>query len=286
MFYDFHLHLSVKTCATELPFKFKTMIYRKLIIGWLTLALSVFTLSGVAQSPDYNAIRDTVSNSSSKYYYPLLIGRYRLSDTTLTASDYHYLYYGYPEQGAYRPLLINSFSDSLSMAFGTRVTPTAETFYRIIHLCKVILEQEPFNLRDLNALAFAYSQLGDTAKASRVLRQMDMIVATIKASGSGKTEQSPWYISYYNHAEDILNLMNVPTRRPIILSREVELFPVDRTKTSDRSVKGYYFNFAPIYFHRPDYFEDPDVIKPKRKMEINPLYNPKSKLNTISPSKK
>ncbi|MEG0601919.1 MAG: DUF4919 domain-containing protein [Mucinivorans sp.] len=262
------------------------MTYKKHIIILLLLTLSLITLSTAAQTPNYKAIKDSIENSSSPYYYPLLMGRYQLSDTTLTAADYHYLYYGYPEQPTYRPLLSNSYTDSLTMAFGTRVTPTANTYYRVIHLCKVILQQEPFNLRDLNALAFAYSQLGDTIRAKKTMRQMEMIIATIKSSGNGLSEATPWYIIYYNHAEDILNLMNFAWRRPIILTRTVELFPVDKVKMLNPTVKGYYFDFAPIYFRRADYLDDPDVKKPKRKLEVNPLYNPKSKLNTLSPPKK
>lgn len=259
------------------------MLYKKLVLS--LVALCSLTLSGMAQAPDYTAIKDSTEDISSRFYYPLLMDRYRLADTTLTSEDYRYLYYGYPESANYRPLLQNSYSDSLSMAFGTRTAPTAQTYYRVIRLCKVILEQEPFNLRDMNALAFAYSQLGDTLQALKTMRQIEMVVGAIKSTGSGESEQSPWYITYYNHAEDILNMMEVAYRRPIILTRTIEMFPVDKM-AQKMKVKGYYFDFAPIYFKRPDYLEDPDVKTPKRKLEFNPLYNPKSKLNTLSPPKK
>lgn len=256
------------------------MIYRTVLLLLATLSV---TLSAFAQAPDYQAIKDSITTTGSRYYYPFLMERYRLADTTLTALDYHYLYYGYPEQELYRPLLDNSYTDSLSMAFGTRATPSMQTYGRIIFLCKGILHQEPFNLRDMNALAFAYSQVGDTVQAQKVMRQIEMVIKTIKDSGNGLTDQTPWYITYYKHAEDIMNLMGVSFRRPIIMTRTVEFFPIEKM-ADNKKIKGYYFDFAPIYFRRPDYLDD--VAKPKRKLEVNPLYNPKSKHNTLSPPKK
>lgn len=256
------------------------MIYRFVLS---VVAMLNFTLVSAAQTPDYKAIKDSINNTHSQYYYPLLMGRYQLADTTLTASDYHYLYYGYPEMDLYRPLLQNSYTDSLSMAFGTRATPSMHTYERIIFLCKGILQQEPFNLRDMNALAFAYSQIGDTVMAQKVMRQIEMVIKTIKNSGTGLTEQSPWYITYYNHAEDIMNLLGASFRRPIIMTRTVEFFPIEKV-LGNKKMKGYYFDFAPVYFRRPDYLDEVD--KPKRKLEVNPLYNPKSKHNTLSPPKK
>lgn len=262
------------------------MIYNRLrqFIFSITLIAvgSTITLSSYGQAPNFEAIKDSIAIPSSKYYYPNLLARYRLMDTTLTAEDYRYLYYGYPETESYKPLLANSYTDSLSMAFATRVTPNYETYSRVIHFCKVILEQEPFNLRDINALAFAYSQIGDSIRALKATRQVNMLLKTITTSGSGVSDKSPWYITYYNHAEDVMNLLGASFKKPIIISRAVEFFPI--SNMSSKKFKGYYFNFQTIYARRPDYLDD--LPKQKRGMEINPLYNPKSKHNTLSPPKK
>lgn len=248
----------------------------------LTIACLTTTLSSYGQRPDFEAINDSTATPSSKYYYPNLLARYRLMDTTLTAEDYRYLYYGYPETESYKPLLTNSYTDSLSMAFSTRVTPSYATYSRVIHFCKVILEQEPFNLRDINALAFAYSQIDDSIRAQKASRQVNMLLKTITNSGSGLNDKSPWYITYYNHAQDVMNLLGASFKNPIIISRTVEFFPI--SNMSNKKFKGYYFNFQTIYSRRPDYLDD--LPKQKRGMEINPLYNPKSKHNTLSPPKK
>lgn len=251
------------------------MIYRLLRIACLGVVLGSLHLSVSAQAPNYQAIKDTIANSSSRYYYPFLMERYRLMDTTLTLEDYRYLYYGYPESDDYKPLLSNSYADSLSMAFGSNVQPTMHTFNRVIHFATVILKQEPFNMRDMNVLAYAYAQIGDTTMALRVKHQIDMLIETIRSTGDGLTDKTPWYITYNAHAEDMLNMMNVSYRRAMIISRDVEFFPISNMPL--KMSRGYYFNFAPIYAKRPDYLDNVD--KPKRRLEFNAPYKPKSKLN-------
>lgn len=240
----------------------------------LILALSS-SLSSAQQVPDIAAIKAVIEEPSSPYYYPTLMGRYQLLDTTLTKQDYFYLYYGYPEQPTYMPLVANSYVDSLATIASQRTQPTPSDLYRMIYYAKGILEVEPFNLRDMNVLAFAYSLMDDKEQASKVMRAMDMIYTTIISSGSGMSEKNPWWIIYLPHAEDVMNLLRANFDKPIILSSTVEFFPV--TNMPEKRYKGYYFNFAEIYARRPDYLDN--IPKQKRKMELNPLYNPKSKEN-------
>lgn len=237
------------------------------ILLWVLVLGGTVHQNAVAQTPpNLEAIRDSIYDPGSNFYYPALFSRYQAMDTTLTMTDYHYLYYGYPEQDTYMPLLDNSAKSELEQIMGKRTTPTAEDYERAVVLAKTILEVEPFNLRDINALAYLYSKTGFDSQAAYLMERIDMIANTIRATGDGLTEQTPWWITYFNHGIDLLALMNCDQEEPIILSRSVELIPV--RKMPNRKDKGYYFNYSEIYAHGADYLKNYDA--PKRKWELKP----------------
>lgn len=231
---------------------------------------------GVIGPPDYDAIAQRIQDMSSPYYYPNLMKRYQLGDTTLTVEDFRHLYYGYPTQPDYRPLLESPYTDSLKRAFGRKTSPTAEDYRRVVDLAYQVLKDEPFSMRDLNVLAFAYQMLDERELAERQFFKMQGVMDAILSTGTGLSEDSPWYITYMRDAEDILNLMQYKSTRMIIVSKSVGFTSVSNMPT--KQYKGFYFDYSEVYKRRPDYLDD---IKKNRKMEVNPLYNPKSKMNTL-----
>jgi hypothetical protein len=55
------------------------------------------------QKPDYDLIKKDIQDSSSAFYYPKIMSRLLVYDTTLTIEDYRHLYYGYIFQNDYKP---------------------------------------------------------------------------------------------------------------------------------------------------------------------------------------
>ncbi len=219
-----------------------------------------------ANPPDMDAIRDSVSNPSSQYYYQPLMERYSVNDSTLTFDDYHYLYYGFVEQLDYMPLLENSARLELESIMSGQITPTEDDYRRAISLATALLKIEPFNPRDLNALAYLYAMVGQEEYAAQLMHKLDMVVSVIKATGDGLSDESPWWVTYFAHAEDIVALAGLDQGKPIILSTSIEFIPI--AKMADRKKKGYYFNYSLIYTREPDYLEN--VEKPKRKFDWTP----------------
>lgn len=239
-------------------------------------AQQVDTTAAKWLAPDYARIAETVKDVASPYYYPRLFDRYQRGDTTLTAEDFRYLYYGYPNQPGYKPLLASPYADSLATAFGKKTSPTANDYLRVVGFARNILKEAPFSLRDLNVLAFAYNMLDEPEKARIEMFKVRGIYDAIRATGTGLTEKTPWYVTYMEDAEDVLNLLGARYTKLIIVSRTVEYAPV--YNLPDKRQKGYYFDYSEVYKRRPDYL---DGIKTKRKFEVNPQYNPKSKLNVL-----
>lgn len=254
---------------------------RKFLILSLAVSLGVAraqTADSIAvAAPDYIKIAAEVSDMASPYYYPKLMTRYEKGDTTLTLDDFRHLYYGYSEQPGYKPLLNSPYADSLEMTFGKKTRPEAKDYRRIAGFAREIMKGEPFSMRDMNALAFAYQMLDEPEKAAVQMFKIKGVLEAIRSTGTGLAEESPWYVIYMRDAEDVLNLIGAKFTKFIILTRTVEYAPV--YNMPNKRNKGYYFDYSEVYKRRPDYL---DVLpKQKRKFEVNPLYNPRSKQSIL-----
>ena len=226
----------------------------KYIIGLVSVlaVLSGFASGGraYAQEPPVNdSIMYGIIDSKSPYYYPALMMRYKEGDTTLTLEDYRHLYYGYAWQSGYKPFETPPAKDQLMMMFGENMDIYAQDPAKILACCLEIMETEPFNPSTVNMMTYAYGQLGDTINERASARRLEMIVETIKSTGTGLKENSAWHVLYFPHATELMAFMDLQYKRPEIVSRTVEyieiLLPKERTK-------GYYFDYGRIYWFVPD----------------------------------
>ena len=153
----------------------------------LLVLLLFLPLMATAKIPvEEDIIRQTL-DSESPYYYPNLMLRYQSGDDSMTEEDYHYLYYGYAYQDAYKPL--NANSDMVDFE-----NPTHESLEKLIAAVNDALVQDPFSPKLLNLLAFAYGALGDSKNEQINYNRMNSILATIEDSGNGLKEGSAWHI--------------------------------------------------------------------------------------------
>ena len=162
----------------------------------LLVLLLFLPLMATAKIPvEEDIIRQTL-DSESPYYYPNLMLRYQSGDDTMTEEDYHYLYYGYAYQDAYKPLNPNSDMDKAMLIAQTVdfENPTHESLEKLISAVNDALVQDPFSPKLLNLLAFAYGALGDSKNEQINYNRMNSILATIEDSGNGLKEGSAWHI--------------------------------------------------------------------------------------------
>ena len=172
----------------------------------LLVLLLFLPLMATAKIPvEEDIIRQTL-DSESPYYYPNLMLRYQSGDDSMTEEDYHYLYYGYAYQDAYKPLNANSDMDKAILIAQTVdfENPTHESLEKLIAAVNDALVQDPFSPKLLNLLAFAYGALGDSKNEQINYNRMNSILATIEDSGNGLKEGSAWHILMFGHALDLL----------------------------------------------------------------------------------
>jgi len=156
------------------------------------------------KKPDYKKIKKEIQNPKSEYYYPVLYDRYVKSDTTLTILDYRALYYGFIFDAKYSPYGRSDYADSLNLIYD-KDSLTIMDYQEIVRFENKVLEDYPFNLRDVYGLANAYYQLGDTAAMELAGFRLNMLAETILSTGNGKTEKTAWHVIAVGHEYDILS---------------------------------------------------------------------------------
>lgn len=223
---------------------------KKLYIAALFLTVSAVMGQGV----DFSRISAEVCDPLSQYYYPTLYNRYVMMDTTLNEAEYYHLYYGYPTQEGYKPLLKNEYGDSLRTVLNNRRGFNAETFFQAMEYARKILATEPFNLREINVLAYCYNMLGDSASAEKEMYRLRMITRIITSTGNGESEKRPWWVIQNSHADDILALRKFTADKTVALSRDVFFIQAigENRKRSDI----FYFNYSLQYMKEPEYLKD------------------------------
>ncbi len=232
--------------------------------------LLLLPLVVVARTPVEDDILYRVTDTRGGYYYPDMMLRFEMGDTTLTAEHYHYLYYGYLYQEEYRPLDVNPDMESL-IVLASQIDPerpSVETLEDIVSVAGGILRKDPFNPKVWNILAFAYGALGDTEKEQAAYDRVEKILYTIDSSGDGLREKSPKHILMFDHALDFMASQNHAVGKAMIISREVEYVPLLIPENTDEGrLKGLYFDYSRVYMNRPDTV----IYKRERTWQFNNL---------------
>lgn len=257
-----------------------------MIRGYIILiAISLLAFRANGQEPnnspmlDSEAIKLAILNIDSPYYYSKLFERYAEGDTTLNLEEYRLLYYGYAYNDNYRPLETNNYRDSVMMVLHQVKGDTiaSRLFDEIVYYGSKMLEDRPFDLNFINLMTYCYQKMGMTREALRYSHKLTMIIETILSSGTGRDKSLPWHILYREDAGDVIAMMGSSYYKRIYITTTVEYLLL--TEKIDKN-KGFYFDISRLYMKIPEREENR-----KRKMEFNPLYNPKSE-KFLSPEQK
>ncbi len=221
----------------------------------LLVLFALLPMLAAAKTPDEEDILKRTLDTASPYYYTSLLLRYNAGDATLTDEDYHYLYYGYAYQEAYKPLEVNPYMDRVLM-LAAAINPDApdrETLEELLLVGRDALTKDPFSPKLLNLMAFAYGASGDKEQEKAYSDRMNGVIRAILASGSGLSQSSPRHILMFDHALDVLAAEGLAYGKSRVVSRTVEFVPLSVPYVVDgKKRKGFYFDFSRIYWNKPE----------------------------------
>ncbi|NLY23683.1 MAG: DUF4919 domain-containing protein [Bacteroidales bacterium] len=218
----------------------------------LTLFTSLF-LSAFSQedaffkAPDFDQIRRDVKEPASSFYYPNLLEKYLNSDANMTPEEGRHLYFGYIYQAGYVPTDTSSYNNLLAKAL-TKKSFTAEDYSHILAYSDALLQEDPFNLRALNAKLLVYAQQNNTVEYKKAARKRRIVQDAIVGTGDGMTENTPYYVIKVAHEYDILPFMGFSFggEDKILKGNKVNYLSLGKNRFG---VERVYFNIKPVIEH-------------------------------------
>jgi hypothetical protein len=214
------------------------------------LFLTLLLISGVTAQdrkfspPDYKKISKVISRAGSPFSYSELSRRLSVNDTTLTVSDYHYLYYGSTLQPGFNPDVQHPLADSITLIMNKEGLNKTD-YAKIIQLGIRLLGEQPFELRMLDPLIYAYRMTGNNDMAARLEVRFGRIIETIFNSGDGLTKKTAFHVISTRHEPDMLRALGFGYDGQKM--RIEETFDYLKTAKNDFGIEGIWFKAGLIY---------------------------------------
>lgn len=228
----------------------------------LTIASAIACMAAPTRTvrPDLDQINAETTDPQSKYFYPKLMKSFLSNDTILDSDDFRYLYYGYLFQEDYEPYrhVYNAARLKEIEPLYSKTGHSRAECQQILKFATEVLADNPFDLRQLNFLVYAYEKLGKTNLAKIWQQKLNRLLLTIASSGTGADVENAWIVVLPSHEYDFLNLSGVTATGQSFVPPFYDLINVAPKKDGDP--KGYYFNIEPMlkeyYRKHPNEMDD------------------------------
>lgn len=191
------------------------------------------------EAPDFERIKAEVSDPKSQWYYPRLMQQYERNETVMTLDDYRHLYYGYLFQEDFNPYRHNE-AVTRNEALYYKNNHTRAELDSIITYARQAIDDNPFDLNQINFLIYALRERGKVNLANIWQYRLNHLLQAIVSSGTGTDKEHAWYVINPRHEYNIINFQNAVVKdqhyeEPYFDCMEVE-------KKSGKENATYYFN--------------------------------------------
>lgn len=169
------------------------------------------------KAPDYQLIKEAISDSNGEYYYPRLLERLSKDDTTLDINDVRCIYYGYTFQPGFNPYERVDEEGEIAKLLFTGNEPSKEDFIKVVELADSFLTQKPTELPmyyyRLIGCSYGYGENDPRTDVARFL--FSALMDAIYSSGNGSRE-APFHLSSVMHSYYIMDMNNLRMKYKIL----------------------------------------------------------------------
>ncbi|MCM1440183.1 MAG: DUF4919 domain-containing protein [Roseburia sp.] len=194
--------------------------------------------------PDLAEIARATTDETSPYFYPKLLRSFIGNDTTMTAQEFQYLYYGTffqedydPYRGSPNPALLQELIPIYAKGERTRSDRDKMQDY-----ANQVLADNPVDLRQLTNRIYVYevNRKYDLAKIWQY--KLNHLLLVIAASGTGVDAENAWMVVYPQHEYDFLNLSGITATGQRFEPPYFDYIMVNKRNATDAD--GYYFDIS------------------------------------------
>lgn len=176
------------------------------LLLFVVVTSMVFAQNPNNKVPNYTEIEKNIQNTSSNFYYPHLMERYHLGDSTFTADEKRHLYFGYVFQPGYNPADTSQYNNKMSVLL-TKQSFSDNDYGTILEYADALLAEDPFNLRALNAKLLVYAQQNNTDAYKKYAQKRNIVQMAIISTGDGMEKTTPYYVIKVSHEYDLLGFL-------------------------------------------------------------------------------
>ena len=223
-----------------------------LLVAFLLLS-SLFVLDSCSTSrkaannvamnaPNYKQIKKTVGSKGGEFYYPELLRRFQAADTTLTAEQLYYFYYGTATRPDYNPYRLNNYDGVKEALSGDTVTE--EGWRKAAQVIDEELESDPTNLRFHVYRQMAYSNLygKESREAADAYNQVMMLFSTIMSSGNGKTPETAFHVISTTDEYGLMDMLGLPLKSQSLVERHGRSYDLMEFQENKFDLESIYFD--------------------------------------------
>lgn len=203
--------------------------------------------------PDYKAIKKEVGDKNSPYFYEKLEQKFNAADTTMTLEEKRHLYYGFTNQERYSSFYTGAANDSLRSVLDKEVLET-DDFKKIITYGTAVLSENPFDIRTLNIMSYAYEKQSNLTEAKNKALQIGIIVEAIFSTGDGTSKENAFYVINVPHEYDVINVLGFEFGGKQSLIEG--MYDYLTLAENPYGLKGFYFDMSPSFNKLAESFKD------------------------------
>jgi len=152
----------------------------------LFLSILILVSSNVLSQSFCEEIKSVVTDSTSQYFYPLLLEKVKNNPEKIDEADCYYLYYGQVFQSNFRPLGSIGYQERMDLEIAMR----NESYNKVIRLGKILLERNPVDLTSLLYTAMCIDKKKKYIDNEYIAQRYSNLLSAIFFTGDGKTKET------------------------------------------------------------------------------------------------
>lgn len=220
--------------------------------------------------PDLEEIRKATLDPASKMYFPNLMKKFNLNDTTMTADEFRHLYLGYMFQEDYDPYRESPYS-AITDSYRNKTSHTKEEIDTIRKYAELTLRDNPFDLRQMSFLVHVLKERRKDMSAKIWEYRLEHLLGAIKSTGTGEDEENAWFVIYPAHEYDMVQLMGYQAVDAQFIEPGYDYLVVEPEEETARRLrdkvhKGFFFDVRQIHeqykLKHPEEAEEEDEDDP------------------------
>lgn len=205
------------------------MIKRIIFVYFLVICTSAFVFAQKISNIDFDLIKHQTEDSTSVYFYPSLLKKALSFDSTMTDTEFTYLYYGKVFTNEYAPYSVKN--DSKFMEYFK-----SSKYAKAIKKGEETLLKNGVDLDIIYGMAVCFSEIGNEEMKRKYFSLYKELLNVIYRSGNGKSIETAYVVIAVSDEYAILRDLKLTIKPQALIGGTTDLLKINTT--NQPNIKG------------------------------------------------